>query len=67
MPDSLSLPGPVIAAFSVSQERTFDFLQRHRPGVDSLHVLPSYGHLDPFLGKKAADNVFPLMLAELER
>ena len=50
-----------------SQERTFDFLQRHRPGMDSLHVLPSYGHLDPFLGKTAGDDVFPLMLAELER
>ena len=28
------------------------------PGMDSLHVLPSYGHLDPFLGKTAGDDVF---------
>ena len=50
-----------------SQERTFEFLQRHRAGKDSLHVLPEYGHLDPFLGKEAARDVFPLILAELNR
>ena len=50
-----------------SQERTFAFLQQHRPGKDSLHVLPTYGHLDPFLGKHADRDVFPLLLAELAR
>ena len=50
-----------------SQERTFEFLQRHRAGQDTLHVLPDYGHLDPFLGKEAARDVFPLILAELNR
>jgi len=50
-----------------SQERTFSFLQKHRPGVDSLHVIPGYGHLDIFLGKDAARDVFPLIRAELDR
>lgn len=50
-----------------SQERTYEFLQRHRPGKDSLHVLPDYGHLDPFFGKNADNDVFPQFLAELAR
>ena len=50
-----------------SQERTYEFLQRHRPGKDSLHVLPGYGHLDPFFGKNADNDVFPQFLAELAR
>ncbi len=49
-----------------SQQRTFDFLSHHRPGRDSLHVLPGYGHLDVFFGKDAHRDVFPLILAELE-
>lgn len=50
-----------------SQQLTFEFLAKHRPGVDSLHVLPRYGHLDVFLGKHSARDVFPLMLSELNR
>jgi hypothetical protein len=30
-------------------------------------VLPGYGHLDVFIGKDAARDVFPLMLEELDR
>ncbi|MFF0416139.1 esterase/lipase family protein [Kitasatospora sp. NPDC004745] len=48
-----------------SQQRTFDFLQRHRPGRDSLHLLPGYGHLDVFLGRRAATDTYPLILKEL--
>lgn len=33
-----------------SQQRTYDFLTTHRPGRDTLHILPGYGHLDVFLG-----------------
>lgn len=50
-----------------SQERTFGFLDAHRPGRHRLTVLPGYGHLDLFMGREAARDVFPLMLAELER
>lgn len=49
-----------------SQERTYDYLDGHRPGRDSLHVVPGYGHLDMFMGDRAADDVFPLMIGELE-
>jgi hypothetical protein len=50
-----------------SQERTFAYLNGYRPGYHSLHVLPGYGHLDPFLGQHAARDVFPLILDELAR
>ncbi len=49
-----------------SQRRTYAFLDSHRPGHDALHVVPGYGHLDIFMGRDAARDVFPLMLAELE-
>jgi hypothetical protein len=48
-----------------SQERTADWLGRHRDG-DSLHIVPGYGHLDMFMGDGAATDVFPLMIGELE-
>ncbi len=50
-----------------SQARTFAFLDGLRPRYHSLHVLPGYGHLDVFLGRRAADDVFPLIVEELER
>jgi hypothetical protein len=51
-----------------SQMRSWDFLREQRPaGDDTLHVVPDYGHLDMFLGARAAQDVFPLMLDELAR
>ena len=47
-----------------SQQLTYEYLRQHRSG-DTLHVLPNYGHLDVFLGKHAADDVFPAILGEL--
>jgi hypothetical protein len=47
-----------------SQRSTYEYLRQHRTG-DSLHVLPTYGHLDVFLGKHAADDVYPAILGEL--
>lgn len=52
---------------SKSQQRTFDYLAARRKDFHSLHILPGYGHLDVFIGKNAAQDVFPLMLEELER
>lgn len=51
----------------VSQKRSFDFFSSWRPGYDTFHVLRNYGHLDPFLGKHAAEDVYPLITAELDR
>jgi hypothetical protein len=49
-----------------SQVESFRWLEAQRPGVHSLHVLPGYGHLDVFLGKNAARDTFPLLVAELD-
>lgn len=50
-----------------SQRRTYEHLRRHGRGQYALHVLPGYSHLDVFWGHRAARDVFPLMLSELER
>jgi pimeloyl-ACP methyl ester carboxylesterase len=49
----------------VSQERTFAWFDGHARGAHSLHVLPRYGHLDVFMGRRAATDVFPLIRSEL--
>lgn len=50
-----------------SQRTTHAYLERHQPGRHSLHVLPRYSHSDMFIGTRAHAEVFPLMLAELNR
>jgi hypothetical protein len=50
-----------------SQQRSFDFFNRHRPGRDALHRIRGYGHLDVFLGRNAARDTYPLILEELAR
>ncbi len=49
-----------------SQRLTFEWFERDRRGRHALHVLPRYGHLDVFMGKNAARDVFPLIERELE-
>ena len=51
----------------LSQQRTFQFFESHRRNHHSIHVLPRYSHLDVFMGKNSARDVFPLMLEELAR
>jgi pimeloyl-ACP methyl ester carboxylesterase len=50
-----------------SQQETFAYFDQHRPRFHALHVLPDYGHLDVFIGKDAARDVFPLMIEELDK
>ena len=50
-----------------SQVRTYDWFNSHRSGYHSLYQLPDYGHLDVFMGKDAARDVFPLIAAELDK
>jgi len=50
-----------------SQQRTFDFFERHAPGRHSLHIVPGYGHLDVFIGKRAHEDWFPLIVGELDK
>lgn len=49
------------------QAKTFEYFDGHRPGHHSLHVIPDYGHLDVFIGKRAAQDTFPVILSELGR
>jgi hypothetical protein len=48
-----------------SQVRTFEWFESHAPGRHTLHELPTYSHLDVFMGKDADRDVFPQILEEL--
>lgn len=50
-----------------SQVKTYEFFDSQRHNYHSLHTLPGYSHLDVFMGSRAARDVFPLMLAELDK
>lgn len=50
-----------------SQEKTFDYFNQIKKDYHSLHILAGYGHLDIFMGKNAAKDVFPIMLDELNK
>jgi cholesterol oxidase len=42
-------------------------LEKRAPGRHQLAVLPGYGHQDPFMGEHVARDVFPVLLAFLDR
>lgn len=52
-----------------SQRRTFEWFEKHdrRRGRHAMHVVPGYGHLDIFMGQTADENVFPIIVDELEK
>lgn len=50
-----------------SQQRSHAYFDALRPNYHTLHMWPEYSHLDVFIGKHAARDVFPRILAELER
>ncbi|HET7274855.1 MAG TPA: alpha/beta fold hydrolase [Longimicrobiaceae bacterium] len=50
-----------------SQRLTHEWLESHRPGYHTLHVVPEYAHLDPFMGQHAYRDVLPLMIQELDK
>ncbi len=50
-----------------SQARSYDYFARNGRRDHALHVVPGYGHLDVFMGRRAAHDVFPHILAELEK
>jgi pimeloyl-ACP methyl ester carboxylesterase len=50
-----------------SQRRTYEWFAGRRQNYHAFHELPSYSHLDVFLGKSAAQDVFPMIAAELEK
>lgn len=50
-----------------SQRRTAAWLGALRPGQVALHTFATYGHLDVFMGHRAADDIAPTILEELRR
>ncbi len=50
-----------------SQVKTFAWFEGQRKNYHALHVFPTYGHLDVFMGKRAAEDTFPVILAELDK
>ncbi len=40
---------------------------RNGPGLYERHVVPNYGHIDCIFGKQAATDVYPKMLAHLDK
>jgi hypothetical protein len=50
-----------------SQEQTYKFFSEHRKNYHTLNAFSEYGHLDMFMGKDAAHDVFPKMAEELEK
>jgi cholesterol oxidase len=48
--------------------RTYEFLcERNGPRLYSRHVIPGYAHMDCFIGRDAARDVYPVVLRELDR
>jgi pimeloyl-ACP methyl ester carboxylesterase len=62
------LAGRLNACFTVeSQRRTYEFLESFTPGYHAFHEFPAYGHLDVFIGKNAARDIFPVIADELAK
>ncbi len=50
-----------------SQKRTYEWFARQHKDYHAFYELPGYSHLDVFIGKSAAQDIFPLIAAELEK
>ena len=48
-----------------AQKVSFDYIKKHVPGDHSFRELEGYGHLDVFMGRNSARDVFPEMLKVL--
>ena len=42
-------------------------VEANGPELYTRHIVPGYAHLDCWLGRRAADDVYPIALAELEK
>jgi hypothetical protein len=49
-----------------SQRRSHDWYAGQATGPTALHVFDGYGHLDVFMGRHAARDIFPTIVSELE-
>ncbi|SFM48587.1 esterase [Nitrosomonas communis] len=50
-----------------SQEKSWAYFNKLQPNFHTFHRLPEYSHLDIFMGKNAARDVFPIMIEELSK
>jgi len=50
---------------SESQVNSYEYFNQLKPGFHKLHVYDTYSHLDIFLGKNAHQDIFPVMIDEL--
>jgi cholesterol oxidase len=63
------LQGPLNGIFSPSgSEHTYEWLcKENGPDMYTRRVVEGYGHMDCFIGRDAARDVFPVILEELEK
>jgi hypothetical protein len=50
-----------------SQHRTWEWFDAHAPRRHTYHSFPGYGHLDIFIGQRASEEVFPVIVDELAK
>jgi len=50
---------------SESQENSYNFFNKLKPGFHKLYLSDTYSHLDIFLGRNAYKDIFPVMISEL--
>jgi hypothetical protein len=61
------IAGAVNKCFTADSQRTSHaWYATYAPTRTALHVFDGYGHLDVFMGQRAAQDIFPTILAELE-
>jgi pimeloyl-ACP methyl ester carboxylesterase len=61
------LAGALNNCFTAESQRTSHaWYAGHAPGRSALHVFSGYGHLDVFMGRNAAQDIFPTIVRELE-
>ncbi|MGH8453526.1 MAG: alpha/beta hydrolase, partial [Nevskiales bacterium] len=63
----LLVTGDANRVFLNSNQKCHEEFQRRVPGRHQLHVFGNYGHQDIFMGKNAAQDVFPVLLDFLNR
>ncbi|WP_101832145.1 esterase [Frankia canadensis] len=49
-----------------SMRRTYSYFQEHQPGRHRQYSFRDYGHLDVFMGRRSATDIFPIIARELE-
>jgi pimeloyl-ACP methyl ester carboxylesterase len=67
LPPSLFLTGSDNRVFTDSNIVCHRILEQRTPGRHTLKTLDKYSHVDPIVGRRAHEDVFPAMLAHIQR